>query len=285
MKKALFFGIAFLATQALFAQQSLKLAVKYLPMQNYATLYKMDMDMNMNIGDETVAQALKAAGQPSSMLMKMNMAMAVDLSTQAANAKKEVPFTATYTDFAMNGSMNGQALPLPETSIKGFGFLGRYSNETKKMVVDGVKGDTTDAVAKASAKEQLSQIFNQFNFPDATLKIGDTFEHSVPMSLPVGAGSTEVMTKMKYTLKEIKATEAVFDLDQVLDMTMDLPQGAGKMTMNGSGKGSMVYGIAAMFPVRFTIDMNFAFKMNSGGTPISGTMKGVSVTDVKVTKK
>jgi len=285
MKKALLAGIACLFAQSLFAQQSLKFSVKYLPMESYATTYKMDMDMNMNIGDETVAKALKDAGQPSSMLMKMNMTMAIDMATQALNARKEVPFTATYTDFAMNGSMNGQALPLGETSLNGFGFLGHYSNETKKLVVDGIKGDTTNVAARASAQAQLSQIFNQYSFPDATLKIGDTFEQNVPMSVPVGAGSTEVMTKIKYTLKEIKTSEAIFDMDQVLDMTMDLPQGAGKMDMKGSGKGTMVYDIAAMFPVRSAIDMNFTFKMNSGGTPISGDMKGVSVTDVKVTKK
>ncbi|MFD0752126.1 hypothetical protein ACFQZS_18370 [Mucilaginibacter calamicampi] len=285
MKKALVLGIICLAAQTVFAQQTLKLSVKYLPMQNYATTYKMDMDMKMSIGDEATAQALKAAGQPSNMVMKMNMAMAVDMATQAINAKKEVPFTATYTDFAMNGSMNGQALPLPQTSIKGIGFLGHYSNDTKKLAVDGIKGDTTNAAAKASAQEQLSQIFNQYSFPEATLKVGESFEQNMPISLPVGAGSTEVMTKIKYTLKEIKANEAIFDLNQVLDMTMDLPQNAGKMTMNGTGKGSMIYNIAAAFPVRFAIDMDFGFKMNTAGTPISGNMKGVSLTEVKVTKK
>ena len=285
MKKALLAGIACLFAQCLFAQQTLKFTVKYLPMQSYATTYKMDMDMNMNIGDEAVAQALKAAGQPSGMKMKMNMTTAIDLVTQVTNAKKEVPFTATYTDFAMGGSMNGQSLPLGETNIKGFGFLGHYTNDTRKFVIDRINGDTTNMAAKAAAQAQFSQVFNQYSFPDATLKIGDTFEQSVPVSVPVGAGSTEVMTKIKYTLKEIKANEAIFDLDQVLDMTMDLPQGAGKMDMKGSGKGTMVYDIAAMFPVRSVIDMNFTFKMNSGSAPISGDMKGVSVTEVKVTKK
>ena len=285
MKKAVLLGIACLVAQTLFAQQTLKLSVKYLPMQNYATTYKMDMDMNMNIGDETVAKALKDAGQPSSMLMKMNMAMAIDLATQAANAKKEVPFTATYTDFTMSGSMNGQALPLPETNIKGFGFLGHYTNETKKLAVDGINGDTTNAAAKAAAQQQLAQIFSQYSLPEATLKIGESFEQDLPLSLPVGGGSTDVMTKLKYTLKEIKGNEAIFDLNQVLDMNMDLPQNAGKMIMNGTGKGSMVYDIAAAFPVRFAIDMDFGFKMNTAGTPISGNMKGVSVTEVKVSKK
>lgn len=285
MKKAFILGIACLVSQSLFAQQSLKFSVKYLPMRNYATVYKMDMDMNMNLGDSTMAKALKDAGQPSSMLMKMDMTMAVDLSTQAANAKKDVPLTATYTDFVMKATMNGQDLPIPQTTLKGFGFLGHYSDVTKKIKIDGIKGDTTNAAVRASAETQLSQIFNQFSFPDATLKIGDTFEQTVPVSLPVGTGSTEVMTKVKYTLKEIKGNEAIFDANQVLDMTMDLPQGAGKMTMNGSGKGSMVYDIAAMFPVRSVIDMNFKFKTNAGGAPISGDMKGVCVTDVKVTKK
>ncbi|MGY3214606.1 hypothetical protein [Mucilaginibacter sp. HD30] len=285
MKKAFIAGIALLVSQSLFAQQTLKFSVKYLPMQNYATTYKTDMDMNMNIGDETVAQALKAAGQPSSMLMKMNMSTAIDLATKATNAKKEVPFTATYTDFAMSGSMNGQALPLGETSLKGFGFLGHYTNDTKKFVIDGINGDTTNVAAKTAAQAQLSQVFNQYSFPEATLKIGDTFEQSVPVSVPVGAGSTEVMTKIKYTLKEIKTSEAIFDLDQTLDMTMDLPQGAGKMDIKGAGKGTMVYDISAMFPVKSVIDMNFTFKMNTNGTPISGDMKGVSVTDVKITKK
>jgi len=285
MKKALILCIACLVSQTLFAQQSLKLSVKYLPMQNYATSYKTDLDMTMNFTDEATAQALKAAGQPSSMLMKMNMAMLMDLSTKAANAKKEVPFTVTYNDFALSGTMNGQALPIPQTMLKGFGFLGHYSDDTKKISVDGINGDTVNAGAKATAEAQLKQVFNQFTFPDATLKIGDSFVQDVPMSIPTAAGNADVTTKVTYTLKEIKANEAVFDLNQAVDMTIDLPQTGGNMVMKGTGTGSMIYDIAAKFPKNSNIKMDFSFKMNVNGAPISGSMKGTSITDVKVTKK
>lgn len=274
MKKIIIAAIVCFFAQGGYAQQTLKFSVKYLPTQKYATVNKMDFDMTMNM-----------PGQPAAMAMKMDMTFALDLLTDAANAKKEVPFTANYTDFTMNGTMNGQALPFPQTQVKGFSFVGRYLDDTKKLTVDAINGDTSDPAAKATAQEQMSQIFNQYSMPDATLKVGDTFEQDVPISVPVGAGNTQVMTKMKYTLKEINSNEALFDLDQKIDMTMDLPDGAGKMIMTGTGKGTMVYDIAAMFPVSTTVDSKYTFKMDAGGMQMTGDMKGSTVGTVKVTKK
>lgn len=285
MKKALLLGIACLAAQTLFAQKSIQFSVKYLPMQSYAMAVKMDMDMNMNIDDAATAKAMKDAGQPANMLMKMNMNMAADIATKAPDAKKDVPLVMTYNNIAIDANMNGQAIPIPQADIKGMAFLGHYSNQTKKISIDGVQGGVLDPAKKAAAEAQLSQMFNQYSFPDTTLKIGDTFVQNMPLSVPVGGASTEVMTKIKYTLKELKGNQAIFDLDQALDMAMDLPQGAGKMTMKGSGKGSMVYDIAAKFPTQTNINMDFKFNMTSGGIPISGDMKGVSIVDVKITKK
>jgi hypothetical protein len=285
MKKIIILAFFAIVSQNIYAQQKLQFSVKYLPMQSYAMAVKMDMDMNMNIDDAATAKAMKDAGQPANMLMKMNMNMAADIATKGQDAKKDVPLVMTYNNIAIDASMNGQALPIPQTDIKGMAFLGHYSNQTKKISIDGVQGGVLDPAKKAAAEAQLSQMFNQYSFPDTTLKIGDTFEQSMPLSVPVGGASTEVMTKIKYTLKEIKGNDAIFDLDQALDMAMDLPQGAGKMTMKGSGKGSMVYDIAAKFPTQTNINMDFKFNMNSGGIPISGDMKGVSIVDVKITKK
>jgi hypothetical protein len=278
MKKIIILAFFALVSQSIYAQQKIQFAVKYLPMHNYATSFKMDMDMNMNIGDSTVAKALKDAGQPASMLMKINMVTDLNLSTQAQDAKKNVPLT-------MSASMNGQAIPIPQTNLKGLAYLGHYSNETKKLAIDGVQGGALDADKKATAEAQLAQIFNQYSFPDTTLKIGDTFEQTMPMTVPTAAGNTDILTKIKYTLKEIKANEAIFDMTQTADATVNIPQAGGDMVMKGTGIGSMVYDIAGKFPVRSTINMDFAFKMSVQGAPISGTMKGISVTDVKVTKK
>lgn len=285
MKKIIILAFFALVSQSIYAQQKIQFTVKYLPMHNYATSFKMDMDMNMNIGDSTVAKALKDAGQPASMLMKINMVTDLNLSTQAQDAKKNVPLTMTYNDVTISASMNGQTIPVPQTDLKGLAYLGHYSNETKKLAIDGMQGGSLDATKKATAEAQLAQIFNQYSFPDTTLKIGDTFEQTMPMTVPTAAGNTEVITKIKYTLKEIKANEAIFDMTQTADATVNIPQAGGDMVMKGTGIGNMVYDIAGKFPVRSTINMDFAFKMSVQGAPISGTMKGVSVTDVKVTKK
>ena len=285
MKKVFIAGIALLVSQSLFAQQTLKFSVKYLPMQNYATSLKMDMDMQMNIEDATIAQTMKAAGQPSSMLLKMNMGTVLNLTTEAQNAKKDVPFTMTYGDVTVNGSMNGQALPIPSTDLKGIVFTGHYSNDTKKIALDGMQGGNSDATKKAAAEAQLAQMFNQYSFPDTTFKIGDTFEQTLPLSIPTAAGNSEVITKVKYTLKEIKGNEAFFDMSQTADAKVTIPQTGGDMTFKGSGSGTMTYDIAAKFPSRSSINMNFSYKMNVGGAPMSGDMKGVAVTEVKITKK
>lgn len=285
MKKVFLAGIALLVSQSLLAQQTLKFSVKYLPMQNYATTMKMDMDMTMNIDDATMALAMKAAGQPAAMLMKMNMGVAMNMATLAQTAKKDVPFTMTYGDVTASGSMNGQELPIPQTDLKGIIFTGHYSNDTKKVGIDGIQSGTADDAKKAAAQAQLAQVFNQYTFPDTTLKIGDSFQQNIPLTIPTAAGNTEVNTTIKYTLKEIKANEAVFDLSQTADAKIDIPQAGGEMVMKGTGAGTMVYDIANKFPARSTINMDFSFKMKAAGTPISGTMKGLSVTDVKVTKK
>ena len=285
MKKALILGIACFFTQSLFAQKTIKFSVKYLPMQNYATTFKMDMDVNMNIDDTVRAQKIKASGQPSSMLIKMNMATVLNIATQAQDAKKDVPFTMTYNDVVVSGSMNGQALPIPVPDLKSLAFKGHYSNQTKKIGIEGLQGGTLDDAKKAAAEGQLLQIFNQYSFPDTTLKIGDTFEQTLPLSIPTAAGNSDVITQVKFTLKEVKGNEAIFDMSQTADAKVNIPQANGEMVFKGTGGGTMVYDISAKFPVRSSINMNFSYKMNVGGASMSGDMKGVSVTEVKVTKK
>ncbi len=285
MKKLFILGAACLFAQSVLAQQTIKFSMSYLPSKNYAITYKMDMDMNMNIGDEAAAKAMKDAGQPSTMLMKMNMDMAADMATGVQKNKAEVPFIMSYKDVGINMSMNGQKIPVPQTDLKGFNFEGNYSNATRKLKIQSVKGSPADSTKTAAAEAQLAQIFNQYNFPDTTLKIGDSFEQNMPLSVPTAGGNTEVMTKIKYTLKEVKGNQAIFDMNQNLDMSMDLPQGGGQMVMKGTGTGSMIYDTVSKFPTSSNINMDFTYKMTAAGTPIIGNMKGLGVTTVQITNK
>lgn len=285
MKKLFILGAACLFAQSVLAQQAIKFSMNYLPSKNYAITYKMDMDMNMNVGDEAAVKAMKDAGQPSTMLMKMNMDMTADMATGVQKNKAEVPFTMSYKNVGINMSMNGQNIPVPQTELKGFNFEGYYSNATRKLKIQTVKGSPADSTKTAAAEAQLAQIFNQYNFPDTTLKIGDSFEQSMPLSVPTAGGNAQLMTKIKYTLKEVKGNQAIFDMNQNLDMSMDLPQGGGQMIMKGTGNGNMIYDIASKFPTSSNINMDFTYKMTAAGTPIIGNVKGLGITTVQITNK
>ncbi len=285
MKKLFILGAACLFAQGVLAQQAIKFSMSYLPSKNYAITYKMDMDMNMTVGDETAAKAMKDAGQPTGMLMKMNMDMTADMTTGAQKNKTDVPFVMSYKNVGINMSMNGQNVPIPQTDLKGFNFEGYYSNATKKLKIETIQGNAADPAKTAAAEAQLAQIFNQYNFPDTTLKIGDSFEQNMPLSVPTAGGNADVMTKIKYTLKEVKGNQAIFDMNQVLDMNMDLPQGGGQMVMKGTGTGNMIYDTVIKFPVSSTISMDFTYKMTANGTPIVGNMKGLGVTAIQVANK
>lgn len=228
---------------------------------------------------------MKDAGQPATMLMKMKMDFGLDIATGAQRNKVDVPFTMSYKNVGINMSMNGQDVPVPQTDLKGFNFIGSYSSTNKKIKLDGIKGDTLNTAKIAAAEAQLAQIFNQYNFPDTTLKVGDSFEQNMPLSVPTAGGNAEVMTKIKYTLNEVKGNHAIFDMNQVLDMSMDLPQGGGQMVMKGTGTGNMIYDTVFKFPTSSNINMDFTYKMTVGGTPIIGNMKGLGVTTVQITNK
>ena len=121
-----------------------------------------------------------------------------------------------------------------ENAISGTLVNGFYENNTK-FKVDQVVSDQLNEKTKESIKYALENAKPDIDFPKKPLKIGDSFEHSMPMTIPInGANPVKIDLIKIFTLKSVKDNIAVFDLKEKIQLNTEIEQ----TNVEGKGDGS-----------------------------------------------
>jgi len=141
-------------------------------------------------------------------------------------------------------------------------FENTTNDQLKSLFPNGIKiyGETDpdefprlDSVAAEGADESIKKIFlqtvqsmiSQFNFPAKKIKVGKSFRHKVPISIPVLNRSMEMEITSIYTLISVENGLAYFDITQEFIVTSDIDD--LPLTATGQGEGKIVYDIAFCF--------------------------------------
>ena len=106
------------------------------------------------------------------------------------------------------------------------------------------------------------------------MKIGDTFEQSMPFNMPMMGTGMKADIKVIYKLISISDGKANFDTNY----NMDMNAAAGKsmpvaMHMTGGGNGTMEYDIAANYPTHYIQNMDMNMSIPTGDKNMAMKMK------------
>ncbi len=125
---------------------------------------------------------------------------------------------------------------IPEGSV----IQGKIKGEHLPVFSSVISG-SLDIDQKNQLLQSVQSTFDQFNFPEKKLKIGDQFSVDRPASMPMEGSTIDIVVTTTYKLLSIKDGTAQFELGQSYQMTPKLMDNS--FTGKGSGKGQLNYHI------------------------------------------
>ncbi len=155
---------------------------------------------------------------------------------------------------------------------------GKYDSKNK-FKVDTIIGNNVSPTLRTTLTSTLESVQEQIKFPDYPLKSGDTFNQTLPMTIPVaGVKNVQIVIKTEYLLKEIKGDLATFDIAQNVELDMDIE--GSTITASGQGTGISQYSISKEFITKYESNLTIELTVLVNQLKISSEV--VSKSDMNV---
>lgn len=256
------------AAPAARAAESLALKSRLRPVSIYDQKVSMQMTLTMQMSGVPDDQAEAAAALTKGMTQEMEIALAMELGELGDDGAMPLEVRIESMKSAM--IMAGQRIEPPMAAQEGMTLMsGRITPQGKivEMEVEGLDE------APSAMVDQLLKMMPEI--PDTTLRPGESFEIPVNMNLPIQGAAGAVEGRAVYTLKEVTAGEARFDVQQNFSMGMEgleAEEMTGMtLTVDGGGSGTAVFDLAEKVFTRMDIEMDLKAHMKGAGPAMAAT--------------
>ena len=174
-----------------------------------------------------------------------------------------LPATLEYGKIIKISNGNKTIHPISGTLVKGF-----YSDN--KITISEIISDSLDTKTKDGIKYGLENVKPDIDFPKKPLKIGDSFEHKMPMTIPIeGSNPVKVNIIKIFTLKNVDNNIATFDLKEKIELSTEIEQ--TNVVAKGDGNGIVKFDINenqiiknnATFTIELNVKINEEITINS----------------------
>ena len=227
-------------------QQKLEFESKINPDKTYSL--SMNMSSTNKVQYLTENPDLKDKTTESNNSTKMTRITTTKGITDSGN----FPATIEYGKIITTVNGNKTSNPISGTIVKG-----TYSDN--KLNVKEVLSNDLDKKTKDGIKYALENVKPDIDFPKKPLKVGDSFEHKMPMNIPIeGANPVKIDIIKTFTLKSVKENTAIFDLKETIQLSTQIEQ--TNVVANGDGNGIVEFDINENQIIKnnasFTIELN-----------------------------
>ncbi|AMM50563.1 hypothetical protein TH61_04360 [Rufibacter sp. DG15C] len=233
--------------------------------------------VNFEGSKEQIAK-IKANGVTLPLVVEGHSNMLSTTTTGALQADQSFPAIIQYQKVDAQQINNGKET-VTESPITGLIAKGKYTAESKFQVDTLISGKINDAFKKAfKATLESAQ---QSPYPSKPLQIGEKFEHKVPMSIPVtGSQPVKLLITTIYTLKEMRAATAIFDIAQTVQLDMSIDQ--TNLKASGSGKGVSEFDTKNNFTTKYIVNLDMNLTMHANGLTITTQVNSISDQQVAI---
>ena len=253
MKKKIFLiGILILSTYS-FGQTTYTFEAKINPEKKYSQT--MVVNSSMQVGYTTDSIPLKNKKLENESVTSVSKV----LRTMKKDKNNHFDAIIEFGDVSSTSKINKVLSPMSNTIIKG-----NYS-EKNVFKVQSITNDKIDEKTKEVIKYSLENVKPEIEFPSKPLKIGDSFEHNMPMKIPIDKNNAvNFIIKKTYTLKEVNNNIAIFDLNELIFVDTNFK--VENILSYGNGTGIVEFNISDNQIVKnnseFTIHIDFTEKLN-----------------------
>lgn len=243
------------------AQEEVKFEMKFSPNRTYTATMTTSSSSTMDIkGDEELINQIKANGTTLPMIMEGKQELTTITSTGSKNSANEFSMKTLYDNITSTQVINGTEQEVRPSPINGMIAFGRVL-PTSKLKIDSLAGPNVSDQLKITLTQTLEGMLDQMTFPDDPIKVGDSFEQKIPMSIPVAdLNPVKVIITINRTLVKIENGIAYFDLKQEVGLDFNLEQ--GDVIATGSGSGNSEYDLENSFTTVYNseLDMDLVVK-------------------------
>lgn len=255
MKKLLLVCLLLCSVTVWAQKKEVTFQVRFSPNTAYANTVSTSSKMVLNFegAPEVLAEIEKEVALP--LVIESRNDIVTTINTGALREDKSMPATIVYGK-AISTSKNNGKETVVENPVSGLIAKGSYSGDSK-FVIDTLISDKLTAELENTIRYMLENVQNQIVFPADPMKVGDSFEQRLPMSMPVaGAEPINMLIITNYKLKNIKGNLAHFDIDQAVQLGM-VAEGTD-ITASGTGTGSSEFDIKNSFITKYESDLQIS---------------------------
>jgi len=251
------FSIVILTSFCCCGQEKFEFESKINPQKTYSLT--MNMSSTNKVKYLTDNQELKVKTTESNNSTKMTRIT----TTRGIIDNGNFPATIEYGKIITTINGNESTNPISGTIVNG-----TYSDN--KFKVEEVISDDSNSKTKDGIRYALENVKPDIDFPKKPLKIGDSFEHKMPMTIPVeGANPVKLDIIKIFTLKSVEGNIAIFDLKENIKLDLNIEQ--KNAIVKGQGNGVVEFDISenqivknnASFKIELDVKVNNDLTINS----------------------
>jgi hypothetical protein len=223
--------------------EGLILKVQYQPESKYliSTIRGTETVITYS-GQQIAMQKLKSMHIQNPTISKVRTKTDTELVTTERLKDNKIPVSITYKK---TESLDGKG-EIPEGTII-FGEI----KANQLPVFNSIASSLLDFDQKTQLMQMVKSTFDQFNFPEQRLKIGDQFSMDRPVSIPMEGSEIQTVITTSYKLLSITNGMAQFEINQKYQMTPQMMDNS--FTGKGIGKGQLFYDIANNLIINYSI--------------------------------
>ncbi|MGI9525680.1 MAG: hypothetical protein ACR2MS_01060 [Weeksellaceae bacterium] len=264
MKNILSFVFLVLICVSTLAQEQFIFKVKIKPNKTYTKqLYTVGRNEITFVSDK---EAINDSTMQSPIIIESDSQMTVIEKTQALDENGEIPTTLVYDKMLTKKTINGDEDSTKNNPYAGMKIMGKY-DKNFKLKIEQITGDYITQQMKDLLINTLEQIQQGIEFPERPLRVGDSFDNQIPLTIPIeGMSPIVIYNHMKLLLTSIKDNMAYFKNEY--NISFQMQEEDLSIEASGSGTGTSVYDIEENYLIKNTsqIPMNFIVNVSEGKT-------------------
>lgn len=219
--------------------QEITFKSRFLPEKEYFTSSSTESKniLNVNASAESLG-IMKENGLNFPIESQIKTTLLIEMKNGMKQEDESYPYTMLYKSVKTITTQNG-VTEEKENPLTGLIMEGIYKSSGQVKVISLIS-DKVNEATKESLKKSLETVSQGIPFPDKPMKIGDSFNQVIPMTIPVSdLANVNMIVSTMFTLNEIKDDFAYFNLQQSIALNMDKEQ--TKIKADGNGNGKAIY--------------------------------------------
>jgi hypothetical protein len=263
-------------------KQEIKLESKMLPNHVYKMTLSTESESEIDFeGTKEQLDNIKANGIKLPIKTENESEFITTTTTYALNKDQSFEAIMEYGDIESidktNGIENKTLSPISGLKIKGV-----YGSDNK-FRIDTMISETVDENLKMSLKASIEGLQSQIKFPDTPMKIGESFDQEMPMSIPIaGLSPVNLVINTNYKLIKILDNTAYFDISQTVNLGVNSEQ--FKVEASGEGKGKSELDIEKMYLTKNTTNLEMRLSVYISSLLVKAKIKSISGQNVEILK-